>query len=111
MFMVTLLLHLQVQARARADIDTACGLDKFQFFITEVHYHKLKQSVVKFSDGRLSYLSVSRVEESDRNRFNTFSSDLPHATSCDDVYNSLFIPKGVLLLASQATVHIYQRDY
>ncbi|KAG2123752.1 cytochrome P450 [Suillus clintonianus] len=81
MFLLAVLLYPEVQTRARADINAVCGPDRVPTF----QDRKSLPYIEAICRETLRWQPVAPL-------------GLPHATSCDDVYDGFFIPKGTMVM-------------
>ncbi|KAJ8592279.1 cytochrome P450 [Rhizopogon salebrosus TDB-379] len=82
-FLLAILLHPEVQAKAQAEIDRVVGKDRLPAF----HDRQALPYVDAILRETLRWHPV-------------FPLGVPHATTTDDIYKGYFIPKGVIVMAN-----------
>ncbi|OAX33816.1 cytochrome P450 [Rhizopogon vinicolor AM-OR11-026] len=82
-FLLAMILHPEVQAKAQADIDRAVGKDRLPDF-----------------NDRPALPYVEAVLRETLRWHPLFPMGIPHATTTSDIYKGYFIPKGVIVIAN-----------
>ncbi|KAG1826697.1 cytochrome P450 [Suillus variegatus] len=100
-FLLTMVLYPDVQARARAEIDQAVKHDKMPCLDERASMPYL-DAILRDGPEMVSYRSP-RLFRSNIALFecSTTCTGIPHATSNDDVYDGYFIPKGAMVVVNQ----------
>ncbi|KAH7911674.1 cytochrome P450 [Hygrophoropsis aurantiaca] len=93
-FILAMLLHPEVQAKAQAEIDSAIGTSRLPNF-----------------DDRPSLPYVEAILREILRWRPVVPLGIPHATSSDDVYNGYFIPKGSIVIINTWAMGRDERKY
>ncbi|KAF8841012.1 cytochrome P450 [Paxillus ammoniavirescens] len=93
-FLLVMLQHPEVQKRAQAEIDAVVGTDRLPDF-----------------DDRASLPYVEAILREILRMYPVVPLGLPHATTVDDVYEGLFIPKGTAVMANIWAMHRNEEIY
>ncbi|KIK96738.1 hypothetical protein PAXRUDRAFT_10627 [Paxillus rubicundulus Ve08.2h10] len=93
-FLLAMLQHPEVQQRAQAEIDAVVGTNRLPEF-----------------DDRASLPYVEAVLRETLRMYPVAPLGLPHATTIDDVYEGLFIPKGSAVVANIWAMHHNEEMY
>jgi cytochrome P450 len=93
-FMLAMLQHPEVQGRAQAEIDAVIGTDRLPNF-----------------DDRPNLPYVEAVLLETLRLYAVGPLAIPHATTVDDTYEDVFIPKGSMVVANIWAMHHNEADY
>ncbi|KAF8558411.1 cytochrome P450 [Imleria badia] len=93
-FMLAMLQHPEVQERAQAEIDAVVGSDRLPNF-----------------DDRPNLPYVEAIWLETLRLYAVGPLGIPHATTADDIYEDIFIPKGSTVVANIWAMHHDKDDY